>query len=98
MASKKHGELTNQQIVRLGVEISTQAMESFAKGYLDISDARVKSLKEEHKHNTDAFNRDLITIWAYRNSDENQVEVSVTKNIDIIFRLENTNWNWRWNT
>ena len=79
MASNRHGELTNEQIVRLGVEISTQDMESFAEGYLDISDATIKSLKDQHKNNMDAFNRDLIRNWAYRNSDENQVEVIVTK-------------------
>ena len=79
MASKEHGKLSNQQIVRLGVEISTQAMESLAKGYLDISDARIKSLKDQYQHNVDAFNRELITIWSYRNPGENQVEVSATK-------------------
>ena len=83
MASKEHGKLSNQQIVRLGVEISTQAMESLAKGYLDISDARIKSLKEQHKNNVDAFNRELITIWSYRNPGENQVVVSVTKMVMV---------------
>ena len=83
MASKEHGKLSNQQIVRLGVEISTQAMESLAKGYLDISDARIKSLKDHYNQNMDAFNRELITIWSYGNPGENQVEVSVTKMVMV---------------
>ena len=78
-SNKEHGKLSNLQIVRLGVEISISAMESLAKGYLEISDARIESLKEQHKHNMDAFNRELITIWSYRNPGENQVEVTVTK-------------------
>ena len=79
MASKEHGELSNQQFVRLGLEISTPAMESLAEGYLGINDARIKSLKEQHKNNMDAFNRELIRDWLYRNPGENQVEVILTK-------------------
>ena len=79
MASNQHGELSGTQIVRLGKEISTQAMESLAEGYLEISDARIKSLKEQHKNNVDAFNRELIRNWGQRNPGENQVQVSVTK-------------------
>ena len=47
MASNQHGELSGTQIVRLGKEISTQAMESLAEGYLEISDARIKSFKDQ---------------------------------------------------
>ena len=79
MASSQRGELSGSQIVRLAKEISTQAMESFAEGYLEIRDTTIKSLKEQHKNNMEAFNRDLIRTWTYKNPGECQVEVSVTK-------------------
>ena len=69
------GRLTNRHYVRLGRAISSSDMESIAVGYLNIDKAVIKSLKDSHRENTEAFNRDIIEKWAYRNSGPDQVKV-----------------------
>ena len=69
------GRLTNRQYVRLGRAISSPDIESIALGYLNIDDEIIKSLRYEHRGNSEAFNRDILKRWAYRNPGSNQVEV-----------------------
>ena len=64
--------LTNRQIQRLGAAISRHDMESIAMGYLNISHEKIKSCRGEE---TEAFNRDMIVLWANRNP-KNQVTVT----------------------
>ena len=71
------GRLTNLQYVRLGRAISSPDMESIALGYLNIDKAVIKSLKNAHRENTEAFNRDIIELWANRNSGPDQVKVKL---------------------
>ena len=83
------GRLTNRQYVQLGRAISSPDMESIALGYFNIDKAKIKSLKMEHRENTEAFNRDIIEIWANKNSDPNQVKVGfdfryITRSTDSI--------------
>ena len=74
MATGASDQLTRRQIVRLGAAISADAMESIAEGYMDISPETVKNIRRDAS-NSEAFIRDIIRYWAYRNQ-ENQVEVS----------------------
>ena len=69
------GRLTNRHYVRLGRAISSPDMESIALGYLNINEEIIKSLRYEHRGNSEAFNRDILKKWAYRNPGANQVEV-----------------------
>ena len=68
------GHVTRKQIVRLAAAISADNMESIAEGYMDISHETVKNIRRDAS-NSEAFIRDIIRHWAYRNP-ENQVEVS----------------------
>ena len=70
----KPDQLTRRQIVRLASAISADNMESIAEGYLDISPEALKNIRRDAS-NSEAFSRDIIRHWAYRNP-ENQVEVS----------------------
>ena len=74
MATGASDQLTRRQIVRLGRAISADNMESIVEGYMDISNETVKNIKRDAS-NSEAFTRDIIRHWAYRNP-ENQVEVS----------------------
>ena len=76
MAEGGDGKLTNWQYVHLAYAISIQAMESIALGYLGIELEVIDSLKEEHKNNTEKFKRELLRIWAYKNSGSDQVKVA----------------------
>ena len=61
--------------VRLGRAIFSPDMESIALGYPNIDEEIIKSLRYEHRGNSEAFNRDILKRWAYRNPGSNQVEV-----------------------
>ena len=67
-------QLTRKQIVRLSAAISANNMMGIAEGYMDIDDATIKNKKFENKDDAQAFNREIIKIWQYKNPD-NQVEV-----------------------
>ena len=62
------GRLTRKQIVRLAAAISADNMESIAEGYLDISDETIKNIRRDAS-NSEAFNRDVIKHWTYKNPD-----------------------------
>ena len=72
MAEGRGAPLKNRQIQRLAASISRHDMESIAMGYLNISHEKIKSSKGEE---TEAFNRDMIVLWANRNA-KDQVMVS----------------------
>ena len=71
-----HQHITRSQIVRLASTISADNMASIAEGYMDIDDATIKNLQYENKDNAEAFNREIIRRWTYRNS-ENQIKVDI---------------------
>ena len=60
--------LTNRQIVRLAAAISANNMAAIAEGYMDISDETIKNKKYENKDDAQAFNREIIKVWVYKNS------------------------------
>ena len=75
-ASEKTGQLTRRQIVRLAAVISADNMAAIADGYMDISDETIKNKKYENKDNAEAFNREILNYWSYKNSEDDQVYVS----------------------
>ena len=77
MASTENKQqLRPRQIVRLAAAIPANNMAVIAEGYLDIDDATIKNIKYENKDDAQAFNREIIKLWAYKNP-ENQVKVSL---------------------
>ena len=79
MASKEVKQhLTGKQIVRLAAAISAEKMAAIAEGYMDIDDATIKNKKYENKDDAEAFNREIIKTWLYKNPD-NQVKVSLKR-------------------
>ena len=84
MATHQYGQLSGSQIVHLSKAITIHAMESFAEGYLDISDATIKNLREQNKNNVEAVNKDLIKRWANRNSGPNQVKVKSKQRCSVL--------------
>ena len=69
-------KLTNRHLVDIAEVISPNDLESIALKYLNISTEKIKTLKAENKENPDALKRDVVRIWANRNSGPNQVKVS----------------------
>ena len=75
MATGGEGQLTKNQIVRLGRAISSRDMESIALGYLDIEEETIKNFRDARRDNLEAFNRDIIRHWICENPEPNQVQV-----------------------
>ena len=71
------GRVTQKQIVCLGASISADNMESIGEGYMDIDDVTIKNIRRDAS-SSEAFNRDVIKHWLYKNPD-NQVQVSSLK-------------------
>ena len=67
-------QLNRRQIVRLASAISAINMEAIAEGYLDINPETIKNIRHDAS-NSEAFNRDVIRHWTYKNPDS-QVQVS----------------------
>ena len=61
-------QLTRKQIVRLAAAISANNMAAIAEGYMDISDETIKNKKYENKDDAQAFKREIIKVWVYKNS------------------------------
>ena len=74
-ASRDPDQLTRRQIVRLASAISADAMESIAEGYMNLSSETLKNLWRENQGKAEAFSREIIRHWIYKNPDD-QVKVS----------------------
>ena len=70
------GQLTQNQIVRLATSISAINMATIAEGYMGINEEAIKNKKFENRDSAEAFNREMIRCWAYKNP-ENQVQVNI---------------------
>ena len=68
------GQLTPRQIVRLARTISADNMAAIAEGYMDIDEGTIKHT-ERDTTSAEAFNREIIKLWANKNP-KNQVQVS----------------------
>ena len=66
--------LTPRQIVRLARTISADNMAAIAEGYMDIDEVTIKHT-ERDTTNAEAFNREIIKIWANKNP-KNRAQVS----------------------
>ena len=75
IAAGGENKLTDAHIVRLAACISTRDLESVAVGYLDIGAETIKSLRDQHRENLEALNRDILQKWAYKNPGSHQVKV-----------------------
>ena len=51
-------------------------MAAIAEGYMDISDETIKNKKYENKGSAEAFNREMLKYWSYKNSGDDKVYVS----------------------
>ena len=71
------GQLTPRQIVRLARTISADNMASIAEGYMDIDEVTIKHT-ERDTTNAEAFNREIIRLWANKNCGPEQVKVILT--------------------
>ena len=78
METQSEGLLTPRQIVLLAKAISCRDIKAIAEGYLDISREEVVSLVDANRDDTEAITREIIKKWAYKNSDRNQIKVSVS--------------------
>ena len=86
MASKEDKQnLTRKQIVRLAAAISANNMAAIAEGYMDIDDTTIQKKKLENKDDAQAFNREMIKTWLYKNPD-NQIKVSLTIQLAFLTR------------
>ena len=74
-ARRDPDQLTRRQIVRLASAISADAMESIAEGYMNLSSETLKNLRRENQGKAEAFSREIIRNWTYKNPDD-QVKVS----------------------
>ena len=59
-------QLTPRQIIRLAAAISADHMESIAEGYMDMDPDTIKNIRRDAS-NSEAFNREVIRHWTYRN-------------------------------
>ena len=76
------GQLTPKQIVHLAAVVSANNMAAIAEGYMKISDETIKNIEPDTR-NAEAFNREIIKYWSYKNP-ENQVQVKCeTTRFDI---------------
>ena len=68
------GRLIPRQIVRLAHTISADNMAAIAEGYMGIDEVTIKHT-ERDTTNAEAFNRQIIKLWANKNP-KNQAQVS----------------------
>ena len=61
-------QLTNRQIVRLASAITANNMAAVAEGYMDIDETTIKNKRYENKDDAQAFNREILKVWIYKNS------------------------------
>ena len=81
MATGEEWRLTTSDIANLAAAIADRNMETIAERYLGIELETVLSLKDEHRGNWEAFNREIIRIWSYKNSSPDQKTV---KHLNIL--------------
>ena len=81
MATGGESRLTTSDIANLAAAIAGRNMETIAERYLGIEPETVLSLKDEHGGKWEAFNREIIRLWSYKNSgpDQKRVRHSLTQ-------------------
>ena len=77
MATGGEFSLTPSETAELAAAVSSTDMKTIAIRYLGIEPEIIVSLGDEHRGNTEAFNRDIIQRRANMNSGPNQRQVRV---------------------
>ena len=75
MAAGGEDRLTDAHIAHLAASISTKHLESVAIRYFGIDIETIKSLRDQHRENLEALNRDIFQKWANKNSGSDQIKV-----------------------
>ena len=85
------GDLTlnGKDIVELAAAIAAKDMKTIAEGYMDIASETVKNKLYENLGDTEAFNCEIIRLWANKNSGPEQIKVILTYLSFSYFDLEN---------
>ena len=71
------GRLTPLRIVRLAAAISADNMAAIALGLMEISYTTIRNLQYENRGQAQAFNIEILNLWANRNSGPSQVTVRI---------------------
>ena len=67
--------LTGKQVISLAASIGVDEMQVIAEIYMGFSPVVVKNLLFENNNQAEAFNREVIRIWANKNP-QDQIQVS----------------------
>ena len=75
MAALGDFTLNGEDVVKLAAAIAAKDMKMIAEGYMDIASETVKNKLYENPGDAEAFNREIIRLWANKNSGPEQVKV-----------------------
>ena len=75
--AEPEGHVSRKQIVRLASAISADKMTAIAEEYMGIEPETVKNLQYENSGKAEAFNRDVLRLWANKNSGPTQIQVDI---------------------
>ena len=70
--------LTNSDIARLAAAVSSTNMDTIVVRYLDMDPETLESMRDGHRGKAEAFNREVIRRWAYKNPGPHQVQVNLS--------------------
>ena len=76
MAAGGEDRLTDAHIAHLAASISTRNLESVAIRHLGISAETIKSLRDKHRDDVEASNRDILQKWAYQYGGSDHIKVT----------------------
>ena len=66
MAARGEDRLTDAHIAHLAASISRRNLQSIAIRYLGIGAETITSLRDRHRGDVEALNRDILQKWAYK--------------------------------
>ena len=69
--------ITDQEIGRLASVFSPQELSSIAVNYLGIKEYELKNMDYEHRGDTEAYKREILKTWKYRNPSPDAKSVNV---------------------
>ena len=77
MATGESQNISDKEIPisHLAAAISAQNMEAIAERYLSIDAATVRNIHYDNRWNAEAFNREILRHWAYKNHGPDQIKV-----------------------
>ena len=85
MAAGGDFTLNGEDVVKLAATIAANDMKMIAEGYMDIASETIKNIQFETGWDAEAFNREIIRLWANKNSGSKQVKVILTlQRLDLL--------------